>query len=78
MIRAGVAVLACRDIRCMCVMWYWGWREILPLSYRSPWASCSVCIWVRYVFGMGPFWGGYPLGLISLHGLCGCCGFYVS
>ena len=47
MIRAGVAVLACRDIRCMCVMWYWGvegnFASILPPRGRL----------VRYVVGLG-------------------------
>ena len=59
-IRAGVAVLACRDIRCMCVMWYWGWREIClcPTALRGR--------LVQYVFGLGMYLGWALFGVVIL------------
>ena len=66
-IRAGVAVLACRDIRCMCVdavqycMMCGGWREILPLSYLP-----VGVLFGMYVVGLGMYVGWVLFGVVTL------------
>ena len=55
-----IAMIACRDIRCMCVMWYWGWREIClcPTALRGR--------LVQYVFGLGMYLGWALFGVVIL------------